>query len=468
MLDRSDLHDYQTDQAIPHIQNVERGATWCPVGGGKSVITLTALDELSMVERDIWPALILGTKRIAKSVWAQEPAEWSHLQHLKGSIVVGTQEERLAALRRKADFYTCNYENLSWLCDKLGSDWPFKTVVNDECVKLKSVRVEQGGKNAAALRDVVLTGAKRGEVKGLHPQVRRIVNLTAKPAPNGLKDLWGQTYLLDAGQRLGRTYSSFENRWFKWGYDGFSLEPLAHAEREIQERLKDICLTVDVPPVPEPITNDIYIDLPPAARRNYDEMQKKMFTKIKDDGVEAFNAAARTNACEQIAQGALYTDDDHNWSHIHDAKLEALEDIIEECNGAPILVGYQFRHDLYRLQKRFPKGVVLDDKTSTLDRWNAGQIGLMFAHPASAGHGLNMARGGNILVRFGFSWDLDHYDQIIGRIGPRRQMQGGFNRPVFDHRILARNTVDEMKRDRIKSKRSVEDILLEAMKRRVG
>lgn len=467
MLDRSDLHAYQTDQAIPHIQNVERGATWCPVGGGKSVITLTALDELSLVEDDIWPALVLGTKRIAKSVWVQETSEWSHLQHLTGSIVVGTEDERRAALRRKAELYTCNYENLAWLIDTIGADWPFKTIVNDECVKLKSMRVEQGGKNSGALRDVLLTGNKRGESKRLHPQVRRVVNLTAKPAPNGLKDLWGQTYLLDAGERLGRTYDAFQNRWFHRGYDGFSIEPLAHAEREIQERLKDICLTVDVPPVADPICNDIYVDLPPAARRIYDEMEKKMYTEIEKTGVEAFNAASRTMACEQIAQGALYIDDDHNWKKVHDAKLEALEDIIEESNGAPILVGYQFRHDLYRLQKAFPKGVVLDDKTSTLDRWNAEQIGLMFAHPASAGHGLNMARGGNILVRFGFSWDLDHYDQIIGRIGPRRQAQGGFNRPVFDHRIMARRTVDELKRDRISSKRSVENILLEAMKRRL-
>lgn len=472
MLDRSALHAYQTDQAIPHIQAHDRCAVWLAVGGGKSVVTLTALDELSLVEDDIWPALVIGTKRIARSVWPQEPAEWGHLQHLTVSAAVGTEDERRAALRRKAHIYTINFENLVWLCDLLGDDWPFRTVVADESTKLKSVRVEQGSKNAGALRDAVLTGSKitRGaKIRQLATgKVRRMINLTGTPAPNGLKDLWGQTYLLDAGERLGTSYTAFEQRWFRKGYDGYSLEPMPHAEKEIHAKLRDICLTVDVPPVDDAIVNDVYVDLPPVARRIYDEMEKKMYAEIEEVGVEAFSAASKSSKCEQIANGAVYYDDEKNWKKLHDAKLEALEDIVEESNGAPVLVGYQFKHDLACLRKTFPKGVPFDDGAETIDRWNRGEIPLLFGHPQSMGHGLNMAKGGNILARFGFDWNLENYDQIIGRIGPRRQKQAGLDRAVFDHRILARKTVDELKRDRVTSKRSTQDILLEACRRRKG
>lgn len=468
MLDRSDLHDYQLP-GIVHIQSHERMACWMPVGAGKTVTTLTALDDLSMVE-DVWPVLVIGTKRIARSVWPQEPAEWSHLAHLTVSAIIGTDDERRGALRRKAHIYTINYENLGWLIDLIGADWPFKTVVADESTKLKSVRVDQGSKNAGALRDTVLTPARKqsgAKVRDLaSDKVHRFVNLTGTPSPNGLKDLWGQTYFLDAGARLGTSYTAFEQRWFKKGYDGYSIEPLPHAEREIHAKLADICLTIEAPPVDDPITNDIYVDLPKAVRRIYDEMETKMYAEIKEVGVEAFSAASRTSKCEQIANGAVYYDDEKNWMKLHDAKLEALEDIIEESSGAPILVGYQFKHDLYCLQKAFPKGVVFDDSTKTIERWNEGGISLLFAHPQSAGHGLNMARGGNILARFAFDWNLENYDQIIGRIGPRRQKQAKLNRPVYDHRILARRTIDEVKRDRIVTKRSTQDLLMEAMKRR--
>lgn len=454
MLSRKDLHPYQTDQAIPHILDHERGAVWMDVGGGKSVTTLTALDDLSLVENDIWPALIIGTKRIARSVWGPEIDAWEHLAHLRCSMILGTADERRAALRVPADFYTINYENLGWLVDLLGKEWPFKTVVADEVPKLKGYRLRQGSKCARALSTVAFT------------EVRRFVGLTGTPASNGLKDLWGPTWFMDRGARLGRTYSEFEARWFTKGWDGYSVQPMPHAQKEIQNRLRDICLTVDVPAVDEPIKNDIYVDLPPAARRIYDEMEKQMYAEIEEIGVEAFSAAAKSSKCEQIANGALYVDDAQNWKSVHNAKLEALESIIEESSGAPVLVGYGFRHDLYCLQRAFPKGVMLDDKTSTEDRWNAGLIPLLFVHEKSAGHGLNLARGGHILARYGFTWDLEGYDQIIGRIGPRRQKQAGFDRPVFDHRILARNTVDELKRDRISSKRSVQDILKEALRRR--
>jgi SNF2 family DNA or RNA helicase len=172
--------------------------------------------------------------------------------------------------------------------------------------------------------------------------------------------------------------------------------------------------------------------------------------------------------CEQIANGSVYYDEDHNWKQLHDAKIEALADIVEECNGAPVLVSYQFRHDLECLKRAFPKAVVMDQDAKVVEPWNRGEVPILLAHPESAGHGLNMARGGNVLVRFGFSWNLEHYDQILGRIGPRRQAQAGLNRRVYDHRILARATIDEDKAERIASKRSVQDVLMDAMKRRAA
>jgi SNF2 family DNA or RNA helicase len=453
MLTRADLHDYQLNQGVPHIQNNERCALWMPVGAGKSVTTLTALDELSLVE-DVWPALVLGPLRVARSVWPNEPKDWEHLQHLTTSTITGTVEQRLAGLRKPAHIYSTNYESLEWLVETLGDDWPFKTVIADEFPKLKSFRIRQGSKRAGALGKVA------------HKKVRRFIGLTGTPAPNGLKDLWGQLWFLDEGARLGRTYSAFEQRWFRKGYDGFSITPMPHAEAEIHEKIRDLCLTVDVPAADEPLWNNVYVDLPPKARLVYQQMEKEMFAQIEEHGVEAFSAATRTQKCEQIANGAIYYDDRGSWEKIHDAKIEALESIVEESGGAPILCGYQYQHDLERLRKAFPKGKVLDANPKTIEAWNKGEYEILFAHAQSAGHGLNLARGGNILVRAGFSWSWEEFEQILGRVGPRRQAQAGFDRPVFDHRILAKGTIDEDKLDRVMSKKSVEEVLLDAARRR--
>lgn len=466
MLDRSNLHAYQTDQAIPHILEHERCAVWAPMGGGKGVITLTALDDLSLVEKDVWPALVLGTKRIAQSVWPNEPGEWGHLQHLRVSTVVGDADTRRSALRKKAHIYSTNYDNLGWLCDQLKGDWPFKTVIADESTRLKSVRTEQGAKNSGALRDIVI-GGKRGD-RGLSDQVRRFINLTGTPSPNGLKDLWGQTYFLDAGARLGTSFSAFEQRWFRKGYDGYSLEPMPHAEREIHAKLGDICLTVEGLKVDEPLFNPIYVDLPSSARMLYAKMEKEMFFELEGTlGVEAFNAAAKTSKLLQLCSGAVIHDSDNGkWEEVHDAKLDALDSVVEEAAGAPVLVAYHFKADLARLRKRFPRAVVLGSDPGIIERWNAGHIPILLAHPASAGHGLNLARGGNILVFFSVDWNLETHLQIIERVGPMRQKQAGLNRPVHVHYLLARNTLDEDVLERLKSKRTVQDVLLDAMRRR--
>jgi SNF2 family DNA or RNA helicase len=445
-------HDYQRP-AMQWLYEKPRCALWMPMGGGKTVTTLTALDNLSLLD-DVYPALVLAPLRVAKTTWPDEVAKWPHLSHLRVSVICGSAAERKAALDVPADIYTMNYDNLVWLREALGDRWPFKTVVADEFTRLKSFRLRQGSKRAAALGHVA------------HSKVQRFIGLTGTPNPNGLQDLWGQIWFVDKGERLGRTYSAFSDRWFEKGYDGFSMKPRANAQSEIEGRLRDVCLTVDALPVDEPIRNNLYVDLPPKARRMYDDMEKHMFADLEGAEIEAVSAAAKTMKCLQLANGAAYTDDRGAWEGVHDAKLEALDSVIEEANGAPVMVAYHFKSDLARLQKRYPHGRALDAKSDVIRDWNAGRVPLLFAHPASAGHGLNLAEGGNILAFFSLNWNLEEHLQIIERIGPLRQKQAGLNRPVFVHHIMARRTVDDLILERLRSKKTTQEILLDAMKER--
>lgn len=444
--------------AMQHLYDVRRAALWMPMGGGKTVSTLTALNNLTLVE-EVFPALVLAPLRVAVSTWPDEVQKWAHLKHLRVVTITGNPKQREAALATPADIYTMNYDNLDWLAKHVGDLWPFRTVVADEFTRLKSFRIRQGGKRAQALGKVA------------HTKVKRFIGLTGTPSPNGLQDLWGQTWFLDKGERLGRSFSAFEQRWFKTGYDGFSLQPMPHAQKEIEDRLKDICLTVQVLEVDEPINNTILVDLPPKARKHYADMEDAMFAAIGADGVTAPTAAVRSMKCMQIANGAVYLcDDDGNsltdWEEIHRVKIEALESVIAEAGGMPVLVAYHFKSDLVRLQRAFPQGRALDANPQTIRDWNAGKIPLLFAHPASAGHGLNLADGGNILAFFSVNWNLEEHMQIIERIGPMRQKQAAYDRPVFVHYILARNTIDEMLIDSLHNKRKLQDVLLEAMDRR--
>lgn len=448
--------DYQRD-GIDHITNTDRGGFFGGMGVGKTVSTLTALDALTLAG-EVEKTLITAPLRVAQSTWPDEVAKWEHLQHMRVVPIVGTPYERHKALNTKADIYTINYENIPWLRDTLGNDWPFDTVVADECTKLKSFRLKQGGQRAQRLGQVA------------HKKTRRWINLTGTPTPNGIKDIWGHQWFVDAGQRLSRTHSAFIERWFVPTRDGYGVEALPHAFAEITRLISDVCLSIeakdyfDLPPL---VSNTIYVDLPPSARKVYREMEKEMLSEIEGTSVEAFNAASKTIKCLQIANGAIYTDPDAGkWGKVHDAKIDALDDIIEEASGAPVLVAYHFKHDLERLQKAFPRGRVLDTKPQTIRDWNAGKIPILFAHPASAGHGLNLQDGGNILAFFGHNWNLEEYQQIIERIGPTRQAQAGHNRPVFVHHIVARNTIDEVVMMRRETKREVQDLLMNELKRR--
>ena len=441
---------------IDHIIDTPRCAIWAGMGTGKTVATLTALDTLQMVEDG--PVLVVAPLRVANDTWPNEVLKWNHLRGMNVSVITGTERERIAAIKAPAQVYVTNYEQLVWLVAYWGDKWPYRTVVLDESTKVKNFRLRQGTKRAQALGSIA------------HTRIKRLIELTGTPASNGLKDLWGQAWFIDAGTRLGRTYSAFSQRWFQQGYDGFSLTPTPSAQTDIQDRLRDVCLTIEAKDwfdLHEPIVNDIMVDLPPKARKHYQDMEKEMYTELEGIEVEAFNAAAKTIKCLQLAAGAAYTDDTRkNWTETHKAKLEALESVLEEAAGMPVLVAYNFKSDLERLLKAFPQGRHLDKNPGTIKDWNAGKIPVLFAHPASAGHGLNLQDGGNILVFFSPDWNLENHLQIIERIGPTRQLQAGYDRPVFIHRIIARDTVDELVLERLTTKRRVQDILLDSMKKR--
>lgn len=446
-----------------HILDVPRCGVWAGMGMGKTVSTLNALDLLELTEPG--PTLVCAPLRVAQSTWPDEATKWAHLRNLDVTPIVGDVKARERAALRAFDFsasvFTINYENLPWLVDLLERwkrPWPFRKIVADESTKLKGFRLRQGTQRARALGRVA------------HKHAAHFVELTGTPSPNGLQDLWGQAWYLDQGQRLGRTFDAFRQRWFRPTYDGYGIEPLPYAQEQIEDALRDLCLSLDARDwfdLKEPIVNTIKVDLPAKARALYNDMEKAMFAQIGEHDVEAFNAAAKTMKCLQLANGAAYVGEDATqWAEVHDVKLQALDEIIEEAAGMPVLVAYHFKSDLARLLKAFPKGRQLDKDPQTLRDWNAGKIPVLFAHPASAGHGLNLQDGGNILVFFSVNWNLEEHKQIIERIGPTRQMQAGHDRPVFIHYILARDTIDEIVLARIETKREVQDLLLEALKRR--
>lgn len=444
-------------QIMDFIAEHERCAIWAKMGAGKTTATLKPLTAIRAIEQA--PCLILGPKRVARKTWPDEMKAWDFGEDFRVVPVVGNLTERFEALGDKATFYSTNYEQLPWLVKHFGRNWPFKTIVADEATKLKGFRLRGGGQRAAALAKVA------------HLYCERFIELTGTPSPNGLIDLWGEMWFIDKGERLGRTFQAFSERWFGPNPNGYGLKPFPHSQEQIQRLLSDVCLTVDpadylkVDPV---IESDVVVTLPPKARQHYTEMERQMFTELQHDfgthEIEAVNAAVRTNKCLQIASGAAYTDAAGGQHVLHDEKLDALESIIEEACGTPILVSCMFRSEMKRIAERFPKARYFDDKPETEDAWNRGEIDLLYCHPASAGHGSNLQHGGNILVDFGSGWNLEYDDQIIERLGPMRQYQAGYDRPVYRYRIMAENTVDYMVKERRESKRSVQDILLEAMK----
>ena len=442
-----------------------RTALWASLGSGKTRSVLKALDVLRYTEDG--PALVLAPLRVAQSTWPDEVAKWDDLKGVEISPVVGDATQRTRALRAHADVFSTNYENVPWLIEHLNGKWPFSTIISDESTRLAGFRLRQGTARAKAL----------AKVAHISP---RFIELTGTPAPNGLISLWGQIWFLDKGERLGRTFDAFCQRWFTTFNEaipqrkGYTFQvpvtkPREGAQAEIEERLRDICLTIDAKAyfnIEEPIERNIVVHLPAKARAAYREMEKAFFTELSGAPVEAFNAASKSMKLLQMASGACIVDEDGDWREVHDAKLQALESLVEEVNGAPLLVAYHFKADLVRLRKAFPKARVLDKNPQTIRDWNAGSVPILLAHPMSAGHGLSLQYGGNIIAFFTCGWGLEERTQIIERIGPVRQRQAGFDRPVYVYNIVAEDTIDEKVLLRHETKRAVQDLLLEAMKER--
>lgn len=444
---------------VDHMLKHKRSAVWVFLGGGKTTACLSAIDTLNLIEPT--RTLVLAPVRVARSVWPEEVKHFDDFKHLKTVPIVGDLHARRRALKQDADIHTINYELLPWLVHEVGAKWRWKNIVADEATRLKSFRLRKGSVRAKALATVAWK------------YVDRFVELTGTPSPNGLQDLWGQLWFLDQGKRLGSTYTAFLQRWFKLvACPGFTKNegPYKWAVKEIEDRVKDICLSLNAADwfdLKEPVVVDVPVQLPDDAMVLYKQMEKEMFIEIGEHEIEAQFAANKSMKCLQLANGAIYLDENaKTWAEVHDVKLEALESIIEEAGGMPVLVAYHFKSDLARLKKRFPQASVMTADPKVIVDWNAGKIPVLLAHPDSAGHGLNLQHGGNIIVMFSHNWSLESFQQILERIGPMRQMQSGYDRPVFVYNIRAVDTIDEVVIERRKTKRSVQDLLLEAARRR--
>lgn len=447
--------DYQKKMINFALDN-KRCAWFCGMGLGKTSATLELLSCLHLLD-DSMRALVIAPKRVALSTWQDELNKWAGFEGLSIAVAVGSAEKRLAALNSNANIVTINYENIEWLIDNYKFD--FDVIIADESTKLKSFRTRGGGKRAKALSKIAF-------------KADRFIALTGTPAPNGLLDLWGQLWFIDRGQRLGESFTAFTNYFFQkipLGGMAHKFIPFEWTDNDIHNRIKDICLSLEAKDyfeLGDTIVTDVEVTLPAGARKKYKELETEMFTLLTDgEEIEAVNAASLSVKCQQLASGAIYIDDNHNWTEVHDEKLDALESIEGESGGMPILVAYHFKHDKERILKRFPHARELDSDPETIKAWNRGDIPMLLAHPASAGHGLNLQDGGNILVFFSHTWNLEEHQQIVERIGATRQMQAGHDRPVFIYNIVAKDTVDSVIIGSRVKKQTAQQALMEAMKR---
>lgn len=454
--------------------NNRRGNVYASPGMGKTSAAYSIFDAKRMMGESK-RALVLAPKRVALSAWPRERDKWGEsFGHLTVAAAIGTPDERLAALRSTPDILSINYENVEWLIDQYGDNWPFDTVFADESTRLKGLRVSlQVSKNGKEFINGQGSSRAKALAEVAHKRVRNWYNLTGSPAPNGIVDVWGQQWFVDAGKRLGSSFTAFSQRWFRAvpGSDGYSqIEPLPNAQREIERLLAETSIVVEAKdwfPLEKVIEREVLIDLPPTARRQYREMEKEFFTEVENHEIEVFAAGSKAQKCLQIASGTVIHDTESRaWVKVHDEKLEALRSIVEETNGEPLLVAYQYKADLERILKAFPKARYLDTNPNTEDAWNDGKIPMLVCHPANAGHGLSLQHGGRILVDYSSNFNLELDEQVLERLGPTRQYQSGYNRSVFRYRIVARDTIEERSvLPRLRFKTSVQDSIKQAMKK---
>ena len=437
---------YATDFIISH----PIAAVFLEMGLGKSIITLTAITKLK-AEDVICKVLVIAPLRVARDTWPSEIAKWDHLKNLDYAVAVGTEAERKAAILKNATVTIINRENVDWLINRSGLPFDFDMVVIDELSSFKSY----GAKRFKALLKV-------------RPFIKRIVGLTGTPSSNGLMDLWAEFRVLDFGKRLGRYITRYRLSYFEPDKRNaqmvFSYKPLPDAEKQIYEKISDITISmksVDYLDMPECIINEVPVYMSEREQSVYDGFREDMVAKLKDDVIDAANAAVLSGKLLQMANGAVY-DEDGASHHIHDRKLDALEDLIEGANGKPVLVAYWFKHDLERIEARL-KSLHIPyarlDKPDSIKRWNNGEVPVMLIHPASAGHGLNLQAGGSTLIWFGLTWSLELYQQTNARLWRQGQKE-----TVVLHHIISRDTIDEDVMATLKRKEKVQSDLINAVK----
>jgi len=444
MLSRDDLHAYQR-KAIEFVLRERRCMLALDMGLGKTASTLTVISDML----DGFTAnkvLVVAPLRVANSVWRQEGGLWEHLKHLRISVCTGSDKARRGALALDADVYVINRENMPWLVENYGAKWSFDMVVIDESSSFKNA----SSKRFKALRKML-------------PHIDAMVLLTGTPSPNGLLDLWAQMYLIDYGERLGRTLTGYKQRFFEADYFGRKFDLRPGSADKIHGLLSDKIVHMnadDYLDMPARIDLTIGVDLPPEVMSNYLDFERTMLAEIDGEEVEAATAAVLANKLLQYANGALYTNAAGSWAEAHGVKLDALAEIVEDNPGETMLVAYNYKSDLERLVKRFPQARVLDKKQETIDAWNRGEIPMLLAHPASAGHGLNLQNGGALCVWFGLNWSLEYYQQFNARL--HRQ---GQTRPVRIAHIVSNNTIDQRVLGVLQNKNATQKSLLDALKR---
>lgn len=410
------------------------------------MITLTAIRNL-LIEGTVNKVLVIAPLRVAKCTWPDEISKWEHLRDITYSVAIGTASERTKAIKKSVDIVIINRENLDWMINKSGVSFNFDMIVIDELSSFKSY----SSKRFKALLKV-------------RPHVARIVGLTGTPSSNGLMDLWAEFRILDLGERLGRYISRYRLKYFVPDKRNaniiFTYKPLPNAEKEIYKEISDITISmkaIDYLDMPEKMINEVVVELDKNERLIYDTLKKQMVVSISDiEEIDAKNAASLSGKLLQMANGAVYTDE-REVLKIHDKKLDALEDLIEQANGKPVLVAYWFKHDKERIMKRFKAREILTE--NDIRDWNNGKIEIGIIHPASAGHGLNLQQGGSTLIWFGLTWSLELYEQTNARL-----YRQGQNETVIIHHIIAKETIDENIIKALERKGKIQDALINAVK----
>jgi SNF2 family DNA or RNA helicase len=446
-------HPYQL-HCVEHIIEHKYCSLFVDMGLGKTSATLTAIDQLIYDMYEIKKVLVIAPKRVAEDTWTTESQKWDHLKHLRLSLVLGSERKRKEALKADADIYVINRENVAWLVGFYGTAFPFDMLVIDELSSFKSAK-----------------SVRFKALRRTRPLIKRVVGLTGTPIPNGLIDLWPQLYLLDMGERLGKTISGYRDTYFipgkSNGHVVFDYKLKKESEQEIYRKIGDICISMkakDYLTLPERLDQTITIHLPNQIKEQYDEFEKKQILALADlKDITAVNAAALTNKLLQFSNGAVY-DANHDYVEIHAEKLEALAEDVEAANGNPFLLFYSFRHDADRILKhlKYLKPHLLD-KTSDIAKWNRKEIPFLLAHPASAGHGLNMQAGGHRIGWFGLTWSLELYLQAIARLDRQGQTEAVINR-----RYITAGTMDEDVLKAIENKAGGQDALMHAVKARIN